>query len=136
MNLKNMFNFKYKRTFLEALVFYVQWIVLLIIIVLIISLFISFVYAFLDVVTRIKHSEKQVEDMVGTFSHYISALICIFVTYKIIINKKIPKHWSIILFLLVISTSLLYGYGEALIGFVFTSILTMFKTNVQINAEN
>lgn len=136
MNLKNMFNFGYKRTFFEALAFYVFWCLLITLFVLILSAVCTFCYfIFFDVFNLIKLPWITMRHIIiGGLSGYLTTLICLLITFLIIDRKKVYNFWSILLFLVTIFSC--FFVRGALIGFIFTSILTMFPSKKQLNIEN
>lgn len=133
MNLKNMFDFGYKRSFSEALVFYFLWCLLLVLFVLLLSFTLSFIYAVASVFGFLELAQIITDKIIGELSGYSTALICLTVTFLIIHKKKMYSLWSIFLFLI---NAFLCFHSSALYGFVFTSILTMFPNKAQLSVEN
>lgn len=117
-----MFNFEYKRSFLEAFGFYVFWCIILTLVVIMLLLVLSFFYVLFFEFNMTKLSQTVMQHIIGTLSHYVTILICIVITFLIIDRKKLYNIFSVFLFLI---TAFLCFYSSALYGFVFTSILTM-----------
>lgn len=127
MNFKNMFDFGYRRTFLEALVFYLFWCLFIFLFILVLSAVCTFCYFLLfEVYHLIKLPLITMKHLIGALSRYFSGIICLAVTLLIIFKKKIYSIWRILLLLITICSCFFLNRFDALLGFVFTSILTTF----------
>lgn len=124
---KKMFNFSYERSVFEAISFYLFWCLVIFIVSIVLVSIVSLFVFIASKARLVELSDFNGKGIYGNIAHYVSALICFAVTFLIIFKKKIYNLVAILLFILAIFASLSHGYGEALSGFIFTSILTTFK---------
>lgn len=134
MNLKNMFNFGYKRSLFKALIFYLLWCLLFTIISLILAAIFAISFLILNNMKIIDLSKIDVGNLASYYGVYILNLICLAITFLVIYRKKIYSFWRILFFLLAAFSC--FFLNGALLGLIFTSILTMFPRKEELNINN
>lgn len=121
---KDLYNFNIKRSYLESILYYFKCCLVIAIGLLIICLVFGTVWALVSFMKNGESIQEIIIDLGGSLAHYLSSTFCIIITSLIIYEKKLYNIWSMILSVLVFISA--FYWGGALLGFVFTSILTTF----------
>lgn len=130
---KDLLNFNSKRSLSNAILYYLKWCLFMLLMSFIIVIIFSVCSAIADLLKANELTQMTIANSGRYFLLDLTTTICIIITSLIIYEKKLYNFWSILLALFAIIFA--FYYGGALLGFVFTSILTMFPSKEQLSID-